>query len=134
VTSIQNQIDVAIKRKVDENLDKTVRATAMAAMRALTMETPVDTGRAKNNWNADINAVDASITETANPSADGTDKINAALASYKQGDTVFISNNLPYIRRLNEGHSKQAPAGFVEAAVMLAKRQGKQIAKRELNK
>lgn len=132
--SIKDQIEKAMKRKVDENHDKLVRATAMAAMRALVMETPVDTGRAKNNWNADINAVDASTTEEANPNADGTGKINEALDNYKSGDTVFISNNLPYIVRLNEGHSKQAPAGFVEAAVTLAKRQGKEIAKRDFNK
>lgn len=134
MSDIKDQIEKAMKRKVDENLDKTVRATAMAAMRALVMETPVDTGRAKNNWNADINAVDASTTEEANPNADGTGKISVALGSYKSGDTVFISNNLPYIRRLNEGHSKQAPAGFVEAGVALAKRQGKLMVKRELNK
>jgi hypothetical protein len=30
---------------------------------------------------------------------------------------VYISNNLPYIDRLNKGHSKQAPAGFIESAI-----------------
>lgn len=29
---------------------------------------------------------------------------------------IFISNNVPYIRKLNEGHSNQAPVGFVQIA------------------
>lgn len=128
--SIKDQILAAMKKKVYDPHNKVVRATALAAMRNLVMETPVATGRARNNWNADLNKVDASTTEEANPNATGMDKINIAIAGYKDGDTVYISNNLPYIVRLNEGHSTQAPAGFVEAGVALAKRQGKEIAKR----
>lgn len=132
--SLKDQLDAAYKRKVEENLEKTVRATALAVMTNIVSNTPVDTGRARNNWNADINTVDASITEEVNPNTTGTEKITAALVSYKLSDTINISNNLPYIRRLNEGHSKQAPANFVEKAVMVGKRQGKEIAKRGFNK
>lgn len=128
--SIKDQIEAAMKKKVYDRHDKIVRATSLAAMRNLVMETPVDTGRARNNWNADLNTVDASTTEEANRSATGTEKITQALSGYKDGDTVYISNNLPYIVPLNNGHSTQAPAGFVEAAVMLARRQGKELAKR----
>jgi hypothetical protein len=32
--------------------------------------------------------------------------------------SIHISNNLPYIGPLNDGHSKQAPAAFVQMAVM----------------
>lgn len=146
--SLKDQLDAAYKRKVEENLEKTVRATALAVMTNIVVNTPVGNpdlwkspppkgyagGRARNNWNADINTVDASITDQVNPNATGTEKITAALVSYKLSDTINISNNLPYIRRLNEGHSKQAPANFVEKAVMVGKRQGKEIAKRGFNK
>lgn len=132
--SLKDQLDAAYKRKVDDNLEKTVRATALTVMTNIVSNTPVDTGRARNNWNADINNVDTSITDQANPNTTGTEKITAALGSYKAGDTINISNNLPYIRRLNEGHSKQAPANFVDKAVMVGKRQGKEIAKRSFNK
>lgn len=41
--------------------------------------------------------------------------------SSQNGDYGFvITNNLPYINRLNNGHSKQSPAHFVEKAIMLA--------------
>ena len=32
----------------------------------------------------------------------------------------FVANNVAYIRRLDAGHSKQAPAGFVRAALAKA--------------
>ena len=31
---------------------------------------------------------------------------------------IHITNNAPHIQPLNDGHSKQAPAGFVQIAVM----------------
>lgn len=41
--------------------------------------------------------------------------------SSQNGDYGFvITNNLPYINRLNNGHSKQSPVHFVEKAIMLA--------------
>ena len=42
----------------------------------------------------------------------------AELASYKLSDGMaFESNNAEYIESLNRGHSKQAPAQFVEMAI-----------------
>lgn len=52
---------------------------------ALSDATPVDTGLAASSWKADK----------------GTDK-------------AVISNDVPYIEQLNEGHSQQAPARFIE--------------------
>ena len=39
--------------------------------------------------------------------------------SLRQGN-VNITNNVPYIRRLNEGSSSQAPAAFVQSAIARA--------------
>lgn len=39
---------------------------------------------------------------------------------YTQGQTVYVTNNVPYIGRLNRGWSAQAPAGFVEDATQEA--------------
>jgi hypothetical protein len=35
---------------------------------------------------------------------------------------MHITNNLPYIVRLNQGYSAQAPAGYVEQGVLAARR------------
>ncbi len=35
----------------------------------------------------------------------------------RPGDTIWISNNLPYIVKLEEGHSQQAPQGMVALSI-----------------
>lgn len=88
--------------------------------------TPVDTGRARSNWNVDINIVDVQIVEPTSKDP-GPEKALSAIARYKLNDVAYISNNLPYIRRLNEGYSQQAPAAFVETAVDIGKRQAQEL-------
>ena len=49
---------------------------------------------------------------------EGEDKIEAAKTSLRR---VYIQNNVPYIRRLNDGHSQQAGKNFVEKAIQAAR-------------
>jgi hypothetical protein len=90
--------------------------------------TPVDTGWARANW---VPAIGNPVTDVdGEPPKKGTKtkaggKAQRGLArvasSYRlrQGP-VFISNNVPYIGRLNDGSSVQAPRGFVQAAILKA--------------
>lgn len=111
------QLDAAYKRKVLDNLEKTVRAVALVVDAELVAATPVDTGRARANWNPSLNEPDTTIHEPNQKKA-----ISPIAAAFKLTDTILISNNLPYIKRLNEGSSKQAPAGFVDMALEKGKR------------
>ena len=80
--------------------------------------TPVDTGWARNNWLAAV------ATPPVGPIGSREDVPTfdpgaAAVLAYRspaQGK-VYISNNVPYIGRLNAGSSKKAPAGFVQRAI-----------------
>lgn len=89
--------------------------------------TPVDLGWARANWVPTIgtpydvnvgNPTDASDVGAARrKQAEG----RQALRGYKlTRGTIFVTNNVPYIQKLNEGSSKQAPAGFVQNAVEAA--------------
>lgn len=87
--------------------------------------TPIDTGWASANWMTSIGGPQAATGENASPSAGdvaaaaaATNGAVAKLLGYRlnQG-AVFIANPVPYIGRLNAGHSQQAPAGFVERAI-----------------
>lgn len=71
--------------------------------------TPVDTGNARARW----------VPNIATPARGGDhDAGVASVLGYKIGDgPVFESNDADYITALNNGHSKQAPALFVETAV-----------------
>lgn len=88
------------------------------------LSTPVDTGRARGNWQTDTGSIPAGETDTLDPSgaatiSDGSATISRAPLFPK----IHIANNLPYIGALNYGkppgtqHSKQAPLHFVELAV-----------------
>ena len=95
--------------------------------------TPVDTGWARSNWvpqigspfrgtagtkeDADNGNIDASTTQKGLSSVVGSYQITMG--------PVYISNNVPYIKFLNEGSSQQAPAAFVQASVIRGIKQTK---------
>lgn len=92
----------------------------------LRRDTPVDTGWARANWVPNIGTRNEGTTgspQSVSNSAQNTGLL-AVQATYKISDgKVFISNNVPYIRRLNNGHSQQAPTMFIEASVARGVRQ-----------
>lgn len=95
--------------------------------------TPVDTGRARANWDITAGAPSQKIDE--HPEAKSNYKTVKGVRTYVGGGTsvpdpgtpelgeidpnadIFIINNLPYIEPLEHGHSQQAPTGMVEPAM-----------------
>ncbi|MCU0943703.1 MAG: HK97 gp10 family phage protein [Hydrogenophaga sp.] len=104
----------AFEKKFEDRTDALIRAAALDALGAIVQRTPVDTGRARANWQVTIGAPAGGTVTTLDPSgALARAKALGALASFKGGSSVFIVNNLPYILPLEYGSSKQAPAGMV---------------------
>lgn len=116
--------------KIAGGADALVRRVALAADQAVVMGTPVDTGRARSNWIAQIGSAPDETIEAYAPGKDGDteasntqaalDQAEAVIRGYTEGQEIHITNNLPYIQRLNDGYSSQAPANFVEQAVQEA--------------
>jgi hypothetical protein len=85
----------------------------------LATDTPVDTGWAANNW---LTSITTPVEKTSGtPERISTSESQAGIASilrwrFIQGP-AFITNNVPYISELNDGSSKKAPKGFVEADI-----------------
>lgn len=112
-------------------LDKVERFTArlmaqigFEVVAELVETTPVDTGWARANWVPRIGQPVAgpSGTREAVSTADQSQGL-ASLAGYKiEQGAIYVTNHVPYIKALNNGHSKQAPAGFVEESVLRALR------------
>ena len=89
--------------------------------------TPILTGQARSNWQCEINGRSGGFVGgvSRHPpfhfDVEGYEsEALAHLQFYTLGDTLVIYNTAPYIERLNDGYSQQAPAGFVEAAVATA--------------
>lgn len=83
--------------------------------------TPVDTGWARANWIPSIG--ESGRDPIGEPGNSGT--ASAAQQSGMAGvlgydisqGKVYITNNVPYIGALNDGHSQQQPRGFVQRAI-----------------
>lgn len=112
---------------MEDHIDEVVKKLMLDINYELLRTTPVDTGWARANWTLSVGSEPDNTTAIRQPGASiGSARAKQArgqarMASYKaiQGP-AWISNNVPYIGRLNHGYSKQAPAGFVEAAITRA--------------
>ena len=112
--------------KIANNIEDGARKEAMIKTSAqvlanVTVATPVDTGHARTNWRVSIGRPIGGEIDTYGPGSSASAGAIAAgfavFARYVPGQPVYIQNNAPYIGALNRGHSKQAPAGYIEAAV-----------------
>jgi hypothetical protein len=102
----------------------------------LARETPVDVGTARSNWRISVGRPltgrisayspyasrnrppygrGGSKGETANLGGVVTQGV-ARLATYKKG-SIYVSNALPYIKPLDDGHSPQSSSGWVARAI-----------------
>lgn len=103
------------------SVNEMIIGTATAVSEAVIAATPVDTGRARNNWVATINKpVQFQYLGSDFERSGNTRKtLNAAIIESRQaGQTIYIQNSLDYIQTLNQGWSQQAPAGFAQAAAL----------------
>lgn len=114
--NFRKQLNSAFINKVIKPLELKVKKTALVIDNVLVKTTPVDTGRARSNWLVSLNAPKIEIVEPGI-----LNDTTSILHKYSIDDKVYITNNVPYIRRLNDGYSVQAPAGFVEMAIQIGK-------------
>jgi len=87
--------------KVAQVLATEIMAQALRTVARVKREMPIDTGRARASW--------GSPSEAFEPG-------DAVWQVEDNGQTVIQGSNVEYVPGLNEGHSKQAPAGFIDAA------------------
>lgn len=112
----------AIERKINALIERAAKALILEINRELRKRgsgTPVDTGHARANWIPSVGAPNA----TESPGVDGSaaQAGAAVVAAFKLGQGVlYLSNVVPYIRRLNEGWSTRAPPLFVESCIIRA--------------
>jgi len=100
---------------VDSQGNKEMRGAGLFALKGVMRKTPVDNGTARGNWNAGINSIDTmtrdDITNYANYGS--YDRVafqngSGVIDGFKNGDTINISNSMPYINRLEfTDHSTQ---------------------------
>lgn len=95
------------------------RVIATEMVLILRQTNPFKTGHSRNNWVAQMGhpyrGVDGSRMRPSDAAQRrGLEELAAEPPSSRR--VANVSNNVPYVPRLNEGSSEQAGAGYVEAA------------------
>lgn len=94
--------------------EQVVRKVGLDIAESLVDKSPVDTGRFKANWNCAFGRIDPLTTPSTDKGGERTkNRIRIQLNGWQGGDTIFLTNSLPYAIPLEYGHSKQAPLGMV---------------------
>lgn len=112
----------AFNKKAEKRTGYVVRAVGLNFLRDVSLGTPVDTGMARFNWFPTHGSPEEGTLEFEGGGAAASAAVMArgndvfAQSAVEQGGVFWISNNLPYIKRLEEGHSAQGKLFFAKAA------------------
>ena len=112
-------------KKKEVEIRNVRKAYAFGLYSSIVKKTPVDTGRARGNWNITVGVDDYTQSENVTPKFHSSNEV----PDPKGDETIYISNNLPYITKLEyggypnppkggsgktvNGYSRQAPEGMV---------------------
>lgn len=95
--------------------EQVARGTFIDASTRIIRRTPVDTGRARGNWFAEVDGFSSQTTEATDKSGRQSNaRARNAAFGFRVGQSVSLVNNLPYIIPLEDGSSTQAPGGMVK--------------------
>jgi hypothetical protein len=111
---------LSIRGDIGEEVGKQARKLMINIDRRLVRETPRDTGSAKASWIASTGSPSNAVNDIENPGGAENLAISqgvAAISKAKDFDTIYISNNQPYIVRLDQGWSQQQPNPFIDAII-----------------
>lgn len=105
-----DQVDAILRAR----LTAVVRGVASEVLERLVIRTPVKTGLARTNWFVRVGAPAVTSTTQAEPSGQlAISRGQEEIAQAPLGQPIHLSNHLPYIGRLEEGWSSQAPHGML---------------------
>jgi len=137
IKQFQKQLSNWGKGKLPKVLNKELRTVSLQSLKLVMVKSPVDEGTFRGNWNVGVNKINVSVdtdyTSNTNKKKIDTVKFNEGsnrIGSLKIGDTINISNSLPYSTRIEYGWSDQAPSGVVRLTLIeltdwLKKKNGK---------
>jgi hypothetical protein len=114
----------AFGRSVKVQIDLIRRKMALEIFSRVVKRTPVDTGRARANWQVSVGEpIFEAIEDTdkkrfgAGPGADRVMAADASMRNLPLDKSIFITNNLPYIVYLEDGTPKMKAFGMVKTTL-----------------
>ena len=104
-----------LAQKTGLRLETVARKVTFDLFKSVALKSPVDTGRFRANWNVSYGSPDISISASTNKGRADSEARKAT--TLPVGGVIYMSNGLPYARRLENGWSDQAPSGMVRLSV-----------------
>lgn len=106
-----------VEQEIPDQANQFKRAVALHALRGIVLKTPVDTGRARANWQVGLMQAPTGTLDVT-PGGPGAANLAITQGSMEIGrselkDDIWLTNNLSYIEPLEMGSSQQAPSGMV---------------------
>lgn len=120
-----------------QSIKKVRKSFAISVFKGIVEKTPVDTGRARGNWQITIGQDSTKVLDRKCKNGENITEESQKVNEVNGDETIYISNNLPYISKLEyggyvspvkkgtwkkgkgyevrsaNGFSKQAPQGMV---------------------
>ena len=121
---------VAATTDLMKRVNREIRRELRRTCKKIIQDTPVDTGRLKNNWYASNRQVGVRTNKSTDPTGKNSlARVDKALSRLKIGQRFHFFNNLPYARvvefglypnppknptgKTANGFSKKAPSGML---------------------
>jgi len=93
-----------------------VRKVAMDVFKGVIMMTPVKSGRARGNWQTTIGTPATEELDTEDKNR-GLVELGDVIDKHQGDDSIFLSNNVPYIEVLENGNETHRPVGMVKVTL-----------------
>ena len=110
--------------KAGDKSHEVVRQSMLSIGEAVDTRAPVDQGRFRANTNGAVGSMDTRTDYPPDKSGSAAQgRLKVAVASWKPGQTIYLTSSLPYARVLEYGRadgspgSKQAPNGIFRLSV-----------------
>ena len=106
--------------KVEKNTASLIQDVGYSVLSRVVYDTPVDTGRARANWLVNLGSSNSHSTTQKDLNGHSTiAKGSDTIGRYKYGEVVYITNNVDYIVKLDNGWSQrwQPEAGYVGRSI-----------------
>lgn len=119
IKQFNESLNMASKRFHSEDVPKFIVMVSLEVFRRIILRTPVDTGRARGNWQIEIDRPASGVIEITGTESRMTEEaINrevGKLRNLSPETVVHITNNVDYVYYLEyDKRSKQHPEGMVE--------------------
>jgi len=107
-------------------MNQLLRVVVLETDQQVKSQSPVDTGRFRSSWAIGENATGNYDAGTGGPLSPV--RINYAPGTERVGNTYHVHNSLIYAERLANGHSTQAPEGWIDIVAAQMANRARQLA------